>query len=115
MKKIALILITMLALSCKTLQQDNIGNYTVKRKDYTYSLTLRKDSTFIFIKTYHEYNSKCEGKWNFTTKDSIVLYCNKEDFPAQMTMGYMSEREQRIKVINSKKIKISNIILKKNY
>ena len=89
------------------------GDYYKKGKDYIYTLTLAKDSTFILSKKYFEVNSKCKGKWNYKNRDTILLTCDEENLTSQLTSGYMSERKQKLIVINKNKVKIDNTILVK--
>lgn len=46
-------------------------------------------------------------------KNNILLRCDSEVVPKTIAGGYISEREQRILILSSKKIKLQNIILKK--
>jgi GTPase SAR1 family protein len=114
MKKITLIMILLFAISCKNAKQDYTGKYKKAGKDHTYILELKRDSTFVFTQKYFEFNPKCQGKWKFITKDTVVLNCEKEEgFSAQLSTGYMVERERKVRIINSKKIEVDKIVLRK--
>jgi hypothetical protein len=114
MKKIVLLMLILSIISCSvTKTQDVFGSYKKIGKDYSYILILNKDSTFFFSKIYFEGNSKCEGKWSNISHDTISLICNEEQYPAQITTGYMNKRNLKIVLLRNTKIKINEIILKK--
>lgn len=96
--------------SC-TANKSLIGGYYKSGKDFKHSLILNKDSTFVLSKQYFEVNSKCQGRWRYLSKDTLLLKCDSESFPAVIAGGYMSEREQKVIILNSKKIKLQNVIL----
>ena len=99
--------------SCKSLHIDR-GEYYKKGKDYTYSLKLTEDSTFILSKKYQDAFPQCSGKWSYIAKDTILLKCDEmKDVMESLTNGYMAERENRLIVLNQNKVKLGKVILTK--
>jgi len=82
--------------------------------DQVISLTLHKDSVFILSDKWFEINSTCTGKWFVVSKDTIVLRCFDEKFPAQISSGYLNEREKKIIVLGKNKLKLDNSFLKRS-
>ena len=103
-------MITFLFFSANKMPQ---GLYVKKGKDYCYSLTLNKnDSTFSFsIESIHA-RSGCKGNW-YIVSDTLFLECENEPFPAQLTRGYMSDREKKIIILNDKKLKLDEVVMKR--
>jgi len=95
------------------LPQNIQGEYYSKGKDYLYSLTLNNDSSFTFTKKFFEVNSTCQGRWQQASKDTLLLKCSDEDLSGKLQSGYMSEREKKVIILNSKKLKIDNTVLKR--
>jgi hypothetical protein len=98
--------------SCTT-NKSLFGKYTKSGKDFKHSLTLNKDSTFVLVQQYFEVNSKCQGRWHFIAKDTLLLVCDEENLTAKLAGGYMSEREQKVVIINNK-VKLKDVMLTKN-
>lgn len=103
----------MIILSSCTVNKSIIGNYSKVNKGYKSMLVLKKDSTFVFTEQYFEVDSKCQGKWMFESPEVIVLKCKTENFPAEISAGYISEREKRVSIISSRKLQIEKVILSK--
>ena len=105
--------ILLIALSSCTVNKSIFGNYSKIAKGYSCTLRLNKDSTFVFTEHYFEVNSKCQGKWFFTTPKEILLKCSTDIFPAEISGGYFSEREKKITIYSPRKIQVGVVILLK--
>ena len=81
---------------------------------YFVNLELRPDSTFTLTKAYVEWPKKCVGSWSYLGSNQYKLKCDKEEPFAQITTGYMQQREHIITVLNNRKVRIEkeNTILK---
>lgn len=101
--------------SCKTVSfsQNIQGRYYIEGRDYQYSLSLNNDSSFTFTKKYFEGSSTCQGNWHFLSKDTLLLTCDEADLSAKLQSGYMTERERKVIVLNKNKLKIDNVVLKR--
>lgn len=121
MKNIIYISIVFLLYSCSALkiqQSDIIGEF-YKREvskntlSVSYNLLLKSDSIFTLSMKMQDANPKCNGKW--TLKDNyIYLKCDEtQDVGDVLSSGYMNEREYKLEVLNSNKIKFKNSILKR--
>lgn len=117
MKIVAQILcISFLLVCCKTLQTDNnlLGEYYSKGKDYEYSLMLRGNNSFELQLKYQDANPKCVGGWKLTGDKVINLQCEEVgDITETLSNGYMKEREHNLEIMNSKKLKFKGVILMK--
>lgn len=113
MKKIAILFIIVFSTSCKTSNYSLVGSYERKGKDFTYLLILRKDSTFIYSEQYQPYLSRCDGKWSSKGNDSLMLECYDVHSLAKFSVGYMGQRDHKIKVLNKRKLKMGKFVLKK--
>lgn len=113
--KTALIILCIFIPSCKTSSSylNQQGYYYKKGKGYRCSVTLNKDSTFLFTKKYFEADSKCNGKWYFLTKDTLLLKCKDAALYDELISGYIRERNFKAILINKNKLKVDNITLKK--
>jgi hypothetical protein len=113
MKNILIIIIGVSFLaSCQTFKSIP-GEYVKVTKDYKYSLKVNKDSTFTLVTQSIHAKSGCNGIWKKTTKDTLLLKCSEEPFPAQIAGGYMTEREKKIAIISYKKLKLGEIVMKR--
>ncbi len=113
MNLLLLLLCVIIVFSCSS-EKFVSGEYHKKGEDYQYNLSLEKDSTFELTIHYPDVNPKCKGKWFYETKNTILLKCYEEnDLITQLSTGYMAERERKIFVLNSNKIRIDKIILKR--
>jgi len=101
--------------SCKTtpLLQSLPGQYYKNWKGYKYILILNNDSSFIYTEKYREGSPRCEGKWQFISKDTLLLKCGKATFTEALSSGYLAEREKKVIVVNKNKVMIDNVILKR--
>lgn len=99
--------------SCNSVNNIELeGIYEQHGQDYIYSLDLNSDNnTFLLSKKYYEVKSSCQGTWEISG-NIITLKCYEEKFPAQISSGYLNKREFRMLLINRKKIKFDNVILK---
>jgi hypothetical protein len=99
--------------SCSnTLYRTVKGTYNGNGKDYHYSLSIN-DSSFLLTQKYFEVNSTCKGKWQFLSKDTILLKCDEEDLSAKLQSGYMTEREKKVIVLNKNKVQVGKVILQR--
>jgi hypothetical protein len=92
-------------------KNDYSGDYVSKGKGHVYTLNLKKDSTFVFKQQY-EWATQCEGKWSIV-KDSIFLKCQEEQSLVKIIIGSINQKDLRIKIINSNKLRVNNVVLKK--
>ena len=116
MKNILLISLILFVFSCKTIViHDNIsGKFYKKGRDYSYSLILNEDSSFIFYFKAQDVKPQCEGRWQLLSKDTILLRCNEvKDLIDALSTGYMPKREHKIKIINRNKLKYNQIVMKR--
>ena len=81
--------------------------------DFKYSLKLNKDNSFLFKEEFFDGDGKCTGKWQYFTKDTIILECEKEDVLHMLQRGYISERIQKVAILSNRQIKIRQVILTK--
>ena len=104
-----------LFVSCKgqSLLQNIQGNYSKSGKDYSCSLILNTDSSFTLTQKYFEVVSNCKGKWQLKLKDTILLKCSDENLSAQLSSGYMAERQREVIILNQNKLKLDKIILQR--
>jgi len=114
MSRLLLIATAVFFTSCKSISrlQNADGQYYAKGRDYSYSLWLEVNSSFVFTQKYFEVNSTCQGKWKYLSKDTILLQCN-EDLSAKLQSGYMSTRVRKIIVLNKNRLQIDKIVLKR--
>jgi hypothetical protein len=113
MAKNSLYFLIILFVSCNA-NKKIIGSYYKNGKDFRYSLTLSKNNTFTLIEESFEANSKCRGKWHYFTKDTLLLECDKEDLPAMLQSGYISDRIQKVALLKNHQIKLQQVILTRN-
>lgn len=101
--------------SCKSLSvyYDMHGEFRSVGKDYSYSLIMNEDSTFILKQQNLDVVEMCQGKWCYIAKDTILINCDTANTMEVLSSGYIIEREKKIIVINDKKIRIDQMILKK--
>ncbi len=112
MNKIFVLVCIIIILSCNVTK--NIGGvYNASGRNFNHTLILNNDGTFMLNKRYFEADAKCHGKWTYLSKDSILLKCDSDTIPETIAGGYISNREQKILVLNNKKIKLQNVILRK--
>jgi hypothetical protein len=91
-----------------------IGNYYVAGKDFNKSLILKKDSSFFYTQNVFEGQSKCQGRWKYLSKDTLLLKCDTEkSVEAMLQSGYISERTQKAIILSHNRIKLKNVILQK--
>jgi hypothetical protein len=90
------------------------GDYYNNGADYKKSLLLNKDGTFALNIELFDGKSECHGKWEYLSKDTILLKCDSEAFPGVITSGYMSERQQKVVLLDDDKIKYKQTILTKS-
>ena len=111
MKKHLLYILLLLSTACSA-QKSVVGSYTKQGKDFRYNLTLDKDNTFTLNKLYFEANSICKGKWQYISKDSILLKCDTDNNIASLlSSGHMTEKEFRVKIVDGDKLKLQNQVL----
>ena len=111
--KLLLIISLLLSGCAASLSQNSVvGNYYTKGKNYSYSLQLNTDSTFQLIIQDMEVKSSCDGTWRMVGDDTILLKCFPPNPSEQLQGGYMSNRERKIAVLNNRKLRIDNLVLK---
>lgn len=106
------ILLAIWVVSCKSFEKGIEGRFVKSSQDYNYTLNINNDSTFSLITQSIHARSGCTGRWELK-KDTLILKCGEEPFPAQISSGYMNEREKQIRVINRNKIKYEQIVMRR--
>lgn len=120
----AVIYISIVLLSLSSCKAQEIGQTAIcgtfyklqKGKDFnvSYTLELNKDSTFLLLLNTAGGNPQCEGRWEITDSDFILLKCNElTDVTEALTNGYMNQREHKMQIISKNKIKYKDVILKR--
>jgi len=121
MKKIVYILMIVLIYSCSSLkieQANIVGEYFMLQTNrntlsISYNLILNSDNTFSLSLKMQDANPKCNGQWKLIDK-YIYLKCkDTEDVVDVLSSGYMKEKNYKLEVINSNKIKFKDVVLKK--
>lgn len=113
MKKISIISFVIL-ISCNASKSITVGTFQKQGVDFFYALKLdNTDSVFVLTKKYFEVNSSCTGKWR--QKGNIIfLKCDEEkEVTAVLLGGYMSQREYKVVIKSSNKLKLDNVVLKR--
>ncbi len=111
MRRSLLLFIAIIFTSCSA--HKIIGEYEKVGSDFKYNLKLNKNHTFLFKGYFFDGDGQCNGKWRFITKDTILLECKKEDILIMLQRGSMSERIQKVVILNNGQIKIKQVILTK--
>ena len=112
MKQILIIGVLFFIVSCKSNFVAE-GNYEKVGSDFSYSLKLNKDSTFVLNKKYFGGSGSCNGKWKIVDGNQLILECNEASITESLQSGYISDRIMTLKIIKSKKVKLKNVILYK--
>jgi hypothetical protein len=77
-------------------------------------LTLNPDGTFQLEEDGFELPSACAGKWNLTNQRAIQLQCNEDTAVlSHISAGFMSKRTRLLKIVNSNKLAMGNILIAK--
>ena len=100
----------MLFASCTT-SRGMVGTYYNEGLNYKKNLKLNKDGSFLVNIETFDSKASCHGKWELLSKDTILLKCDTESFPATITNRYISEREQKVIVVRNDKIRYQKTIL----
>lgn len=57
---------------------------------------------------------QCDGKWKIIDNEFILLECNEVTNPYEMISStYMNQKVHKLQIINKKKLKYNNMILKR--
>jgi hypothetical protein len=112
MKQTLIIGVLFFLISCKS-NFPLEGNYEKVGSDFSYTLHLNKDSTFVLTQKYFEVNASCNGKWKITESNEIMLECKEATLFEQLQSGYISNRIMSLKIIKPKKLKLNNVIMHK--
>ncbi len=113
MLKVSLALLILLTF-CKGSQvlNDISGEYLKNGENYKYNLKLNQDNTFTLVQKYQDARPQCQGKWVYLTKNTLLLNCNPiKNITELLTNGYMPSRENKIIILNRKKLKLGQVIL----
>ena len=108
-----LCLFATLLTSCSA-QKSIDGSYTKVGKGLRYDLELKRDSTFKFVYRVSGITSECEGKWYHVSEDTFTLKCNDASVEEMLVRGYMSERERKVLALSRSRLKLGDVILKKD-
>jgi hypothetical protein len=111
MKRIYICILLLLT-SC-TVNRYIPGTYFSKGIGYKRNLKLNKDGTFVLANENFDSKSECQGKWKYLSKDTLLLKCDTESFPAIISSGYISERQQKVILMDNNQIKYNQVILTK--
>jgi hypothetical protein len=112
MKHILIVGVLFLLISCKSNFVAE-GNYEKVGSDFSYSLKLNKDSTFVLTKKYFEGSGSCNGKWKIANGNQVILECTKATLLESLSSGYISDRIMTLEIINPRKLKLDNVIMHK--
>lgn len=114
MNKVLLFVLVTLV-SCKTsyVGPSIEGKFINKGNDYSYSLILKIDYTFVYKQQDLEVLRLCYGKWHYINQDTIRIQCDEENTQQQLSTGYMPEREKDVIIVNQKKIILDKLLFKK--
>ena len=88
-----------------------IGTYHSKGKDFSYALILNKDSTFTLSRHLLEVQSKCTGKWHFSTQTDLLLKCDAGGLMDALSMGDLSNKEFKVTILKRNKLEMENTTL----
>ena len=72
----------------------------------TRTIVLNNDYQFKYVVSHGVINIECVGKWEYISKNTILLQCADEPFDRIITRGYMPIRSHEIKVLNINKLKL---------
>ena len=107
MKKIVIFISIIFFTGCKTTAPIIIqnGTFVYKYKDVSNSqLVLNSDKSFCLSFSYKQ---GCDGKWEYISKDTIVIKCQPVVHWTQtISMGYLDDRQIKIKILNNNKLKM---------
>lgn len=106
--KTCICLLFITCVSCAPVQMVTINSGCFQHVigDMTTTIVLKKDHQFTFIKSYGTLDIKCKGRWEYISKDTIILRCEQEPLEKAIVLGYMPVRNHKIKVINANKLKL---------
>lgn len=91
-----------------------VSNGSMSNTSIQYSLELKTDNVFKLKMQRHGYQPECVGIWEHKN-DTIFLKCNEEkDIAIMLSSGYMNQREYKVVVKNRNKLKLNNVVLRKN-
>jgi len=126
MKKLIFIFCSVLLYSCATNKVFNdydsiCGNYYGKNKCAKYYLTIKNDTTFYLeiVPMTIGYDVFCYGKFNYITKNIVILKCNEgksiSDITYYLSTAYMPIRQRKVKILENHrlKIKVDDVVLEK--
>ena len=90
------------------------GAYHNISDDCQYFLVLQEDSSFTLSVKLQDASPKCTGKWANIDDKYIDLYCSESTNPSEILSNeYMQKRTYRLKILNSNKLIIEDVVLKK--
>lgn len=89
------------------------GTFYIEGKDFKYSIDINRDSTFTIKLQNMEVIEMCNGQWHYIDKNTIHLLCDSANLSEMISTGYIPEREKYIYVVNSNKIKMDQVVLKR--
>jgi len=89
------------------------GHYFNNGRDHKYSLDLGPDSTFNFRKQFFEVDSKCTGKWQRVSNDTIILKCSESTLDEKLQYGYMNQRKIYVLILSRSRLKVGTVIMRK--
>jgi len=117
MKTKVIIFCVLLSLYSSCASQNIFGTYKKEMKYIHYTLELRSDSTFFIKKQNLSMRlivPNCEGK--FYVKNNTIFFICDEEPPLSLkalTPDYWDDREFKAVILNNKKLKYGNLILKR--
>jgi len=110
MKNTLLIVVLIVLTSCQA-YNGLLGEYAKITKDYRYNLKVNSDNSFAFERQSYHSRSMCNGKWELNG-DTLLLKCDEEPLEAQLSSGYLTDREMEVIVLSDKKLKIGIVTMK---
>jgi hypothetical protein len=97
--------------SCSNKYYPVNGEYYAVGKDYKKNLLINSDSSFVLTQSSFETVSKCKGQFTFIAKDTLLLKCFDENFPAQISSGYINDRIKKVVILKGNKLKLDKTLL----
>lgn len=121
MKVLIYILITATLTSCgslKTVEAPITGTFVKEGRNlgfnYAYKVELREDGTFYLEERLQDAKPKCSGRWTANSVNCIRLQCDSLlNLNELLSNGYMSTRDQMVKVLTRNRLLYKKVVLKR--
>jgi hypothetical protein len=94
---------------------EGISNHTLS---YYVELELKQDRTCTLRKTFDLSKIECRGEWTVINDNLIEIKCNRNpvlsDIEKALQGGSFIEGNIEVRVLNKNKLKLDNVVLKRN-